>query len=104
MQKIPKGTGIICAVQAADRDEDFPQTSSSDPETFDIHRGHDIKDVLGFGWGIHRCQAEWLSKAELEIVFGMLLFILLSNEDDRVIEMTMKGRGVSEREGKERCE
>ncbi|PQE16796.1 cytochrome P450 protein [Rutstroemia sp. NJR-2017a BBW] len=70
MQKIPKGSGIICAVQAADRDEEFPQPSSlSDPETFDIHRGHDLKDVLGFGWGIHRCQAEWLSKAELEIVF-----------------------------------
>ncbi|PQE12118.1 Cytochrome P450 55A2 protein [Rutstroemia sp. NJR-2017a BVV2] len=72
--KIPKGSGIICAVQAADRDEEFPQpsSSSSDPETFDIHRGHDIKDVLGFGWGIHRCQAEWLSKAELEIVFATL--------------------------------
>ncbi|RAL67656.1 hypothetical protein DID88_008403 [Monilinia fructigena] len=71
-QKIKKGEGIICAVQAADRDEGF--FTDSDPETFDIHRKHDIKDVLGFGWGIHRCQAEWLSKAELEIVFGELNF------------------------------
>ncbi|QSZ30677.1 hypothetical protein DSL72_000235, partial [Monilinia vaccinii-corymbosi] len=69
-QKIKKGEGIICAVQAADRDEEF--FTDSDPETFDIHRKQDIKDVLGFGWGIHRCQAEWLSKAELEIVFGTL--------------------------------
>ncbi|KAF7874887.1 hypothetical protein EAF04_002061 [Stromatinia cepivora] len=69
-QKIKRGEGVICAVQAADRDEDF--FTDSDPETFNIHRKHDIKDVLGFGWGIHRCQAEWLSKAELEIVFGTL--------------------------------
>ncbi|KAG4034201.1 hypothetical protein MFRU_003g01740 [Monilinia fructicola] len=69
-QKIKKGEGVICAVQAADRDEGF--FTDPDPETFDIHRKHDIKDVLGFGWGIHRCQAEWLSKAELEIVFATL--------------------------------
>ncbi|KAM3080877.1 hypothetical protein ACMFMF_002794 [Clarireedia jacksonii] len=90
--KIPQNTGIICAVQAADRDEEFPQPSSSDPETFDIHRGHDIKDVLGFGWGIHRCQAEWLSKAELECVFGMFYFISCRVKMiNRVREMIMKG-------------
>lgn len=69
-QKIKKGEGVICAVQAADRDEDF--FTDPDAETFNIHRNHDIKDVLGFGYGIHRCQAEWLSKAELEIIFGTL--------------------------------
>ncbi|KAI9646575.1 hypothetical protein NHQ30_004570 [Ciborinia camelliae] len=67
--------GVICAVQAADRDSDV--FNDPDPEKFDIHRKHDIKDVLGFGWGIHRCQAEWLSKAELEIVFGEWLVCLL---------------------------
>lgn len=77
-QKIKKGEGVICAVQAADRDEGF--FTDPDPETFDIHRKHDIKDVLGFGWGIHRCQAEWLSKAELEIVFGELRFLFATRE------------------------
>ncbi len=57
---------MICAVQSGDRDESF----YDHPEKFDIHRGHHMKDTLAFGYGVHRCQAEWLSRAELEIVFG----------------------------------
>lgn len=25
---------------------------------------------MGFGWGEHRCAAQWLARVELEIVFG----------------------------------
>lgn len=41
-----------------------------DPDKFDIHRQFDPQDSLGYGYGAHRCIAEHLAKAELEIVFG----------------------------------
>jgi hypothetical protein len=35
-----------------------------------MHRKFDPVDGLGFGYGAHRCIAEYLAKTELEIVFG----------------------------------
>lgn len=66
-QHINKGEGVIAANQSGSRDESvFPHA-----DRFDIHRqGTRSKPALGFGYGPHRCQAEWLSRAELEIVFG----------------------------------
>ncbi|KAK7991445.1 hypothetical protein PG996_013503 [Apiospora saccharicola] len=69
-QLLKKGEGVICAVQSANRDEgQFP-----DPDKFDIHRpGMRPEDTLGFGFGPHRCQAEFFSRAQLEIVFVKLV-------------------------------
>lgn len=64
-----KNDGVICSVQSADRDEQHFEN----PDKFDMHRPLDAKDTLGFGWGPHRCQGEWLSRAELETVFGECL-------------------------------
>jgi fungal nitric oxide reductase len=66
LQLIKAGEGIITSNQSANRDEDiFP-----DPDTFDMHRKRGSEQALGFGFGEHRCVAEWLARAELEIVFG----------------------------------
>ncbi|KAK7943596.1 uncharacterized protein PG986_012709 [Apiospora aurea] len=68
-QLFKRGEGVICAVQAANRDGD----KFADPDRFDIHRpGMRPEDTLGFGFGPHRCQAEFFSRAQLEIVFSKL--------------------------------
>ncbi|KAK8879206.1 cytochrome P450 55A1 [Apiospora arundinis] len=69
-QVLKRGEGVICAVQAANRDGD----KFADPDAFDIHRatGSLPADTLGFGFGIHRCQAEFFSRTQLEIVFVKL--------------------------------
>lgn len=65
---IKKGEGIIAATQSGNRDEDvFPE-----PDVFDIRRKRGDEEALGYGWGEHRCVAEGLARAELEIVFGEL--------------------------------
>lgn len=65
-QTIEAGTGIIAACQSGNRDSDvFP-----DPDKFDMHRKFNPVNSLGFGYGQHRCIAEYLAKAELETVFG----------------------------------
>ncbi|RDL29890.1 Uncharacterized protein BP5553_10517 [Venustampulla echinocandica] len=62
---IKAGEGIIAATQSGNRDEDvFP-----DPDTFNIHRKRGSEQALGYGYGAHQCVAEWLARAELEIVF-----------------------------------
>lgn len=38
-----------------------------------MHRKRGTEQALGYGWGPHRCVAEWLARAELEIVFGEFL-------------------------------
>ena len=74
-KKIKAGEGIIASNQSASRDEDV----FSDPDVFDIlrfapkeggGRGENAWDAMGFGWGEHRCVAEPLARAEMEIVFG----------------------------------
>lgn len=87
-EHIPKGTGVICSVQSADRDEEkFPH-----PNKFDIHRNNpDPKDVLGFGYGPHRCQGEWFSRQEIEIAISSLfkkLPDLKLAEDPKNLEYT----------------
>lgn len=64
-----RGEGVICSVQAGDRDED---KFGSDAEKFNIHRNFDFSESLGFGYGPHRCQADKFSRAQLEIVFTKL--------------------------------
>jgi len=67
-KQIKAGEGIIAACQSGNRDQEvFP-----DPDKFDIHRQFDPQDSLGYGYGAHRCIAEHLAKAELEIVFATL--------------------------------
>lgn len=62
---INAGDGIIASNYSANRDEDvFPNA-----DTFDINRKWGAHDPLGFGFGPHRCIAEYLAKTELEIVF-----------------------------------
>lgn len=63
---VKAGEGIIAACQSGNRDDEvFPN-----PDEFDMHRKFKPEDSLGFGYGPHRCIAERLAKAELEIVFG----------------------------------
>ncbi len=35
-----------------------------------MHRKRGAEEALGYGWSAHRCIAEGLARAELEIVFG----------------------------------
>lgn len=67
-QTIKAGSGIIAACQSGNRDTEV----FTDADKFDMHRKFNPTDSLGFGYGEHRCVAEWLAKAELEIVFGRL--------------------------------
>lgn len=65
MQAIKAGEGIIAATQSGNRDADvFPN-----PDTFDMYRKRGVESAFGYGYGEHRCVAEWLARAELEIVF-----------------------------------
>jgi nitric oxide reductase len=65
-QLIRKGEGIIAATMSGNRDEEV----FLNPDKFDMRRQRGEEEALGYGWGEHRCVAEWLARAELEIVFG----------------------------------
>ncbi|VUC27954.1 unnamed protein product [Clonostachys rosea] len=66
---IRAGEGIIAANASGNRDEDaFPN-----PDEFNMRRDFAGHDALGFGFGPHRCIAEHLAMAELELVFSTLL-------------------------------
>jgi nitric oxide reductase len=64
---IKKGEGVIASNLSANRDEEV----FKDADKFDMHREWPEKE-LGFGWGEHRCIAEWLAKAEMRAVFGTI--------------------------------
>lgn len=65
---IKAGEGIIAANASGNRDEEvFP-----DPDVFDMHRTPDPNHALGFGFGPHRCVAEPLARAEMELVLATL--------------------------------
>lgn len=66
MQIIKAGEGIIAANASGNRDEEV----FSNPDVFDMHRTPDPNHSLGFGFGPHRCIAEPLARAEMEMVFG----------------------------------
>ncbi len=72
---VKEGEGIIAATQSGNRDEDVV----SNPDVFDIRRARLEEEALGYGWGEHRCVAEWLARAELEIVFGELDLCLIAH-------------------------
>lgn len=63
---IKAGEGIIAATQSGNRDEEV----WDNPDEFDMQRPAGKHEALGYGWGEHRCVAEWLARAELETVFG----------------------------------
>lgn len=76
MQIIKAGEGIIAANASGNRDEEvFP-----DPDVFDMHRNPDPNHALGFGFGPHRCVAEPLARAEMELVFGKQAFLDIAFE------------------------
>jgi nitric oxide reductase len=70
---IKQGEGIIAATMSGNRDEDIWE----DADAFNFLREKGKAEALGYGWGEHRCVAEWLARAELEIVFGEFIFLLL---------------------------
>jgi fungal nitric oxide reductase len=69
MQCVKACEGIVASNQSVNHDEKaFP-----DPDAFDTHRKRGFEQALGFGFGEHQRVAEWLARAELEIVFGKSL-------------------------------
>lgn len=61
------GDGVIIANTLADRDEAmFPE-----PDKFDIHRAN-ANATLAFGYGIHQCPGQYLSRVEQQVVLGTL--------------------------------
>lgn len=82
--QLKKGDGVVCSVQAANRDK----RQFEDPERFDIHRKMSEQDSLGFGYGPHRCQAEAFSRVELEValtkLFGRLPKLRLAKEEEQL--------------------
>jgi nitric oxide reductase len=65
-QLVRANEGIIASNQSANRDEDVFEN----PDEFNMNRKWPAEDPLGFGFGDHRCIAEYLAKTELTTVFG----------------------------------
>jgi hypothetical protein len=64
---IRAGEGVIVANNVADRDETiFPESGR-----LDIQR-ENARSTLAFGYGIHQCMGQLLSRVELEVVLGTL--------------------------------
>ncbi len=64
---IRKGEGIIVATDTANHD---PRAFDGDPDALDLHR--DARHHLAFGFGIHQCLGQQLSRVLLQVVFGTL--------------------------------
>ncbi|WCT74537.1 cytochrome P450 [Sphingomonas naphthae] len=66
-QILQPGEGVIIANTLADRDEQiFP-----DADRFDIHRPN-AKNTLAFGYGVHQCPGQYLSRVEQQVVLATL--------------------------------
>lgn len=63
---IHEGDGIVMLVSAANRDPDI----FADPEKLNIRRS--ARHHLAFGYGMHQCLGQNLSRIELEIALGTL--------------------------------
>lgn len=64
---IRAGEGVIVANNVADRDDSvFPEA-----ERLDIRR-ENARATLAFGYGIHQCMGQLLSRVELQVVLGTL--------------------------------
>jgi cytochrome P450 len=61
------GEGVIVANNVADRDE----TIFADAGKLDIRR-ENARATLAFGYGIHQCMGQLLSRVELQVVLGTL--------------------------------
>jgi hypothetical protein len=66
-QLIRAGEGVIVANNVADRDE----TMFPDAHELNIHR-RNARATLAFGYGIHQCIGQLLSRVELQVVHGTL--------------------------------
>ncbi|MET8877943.1 cytochrome P450 [Nocardia sp. NPDC004604] len=64
---IRAGEGIIVATDTANHD---PQAFAGDPDELDLHR--DARHHLAFGFGIHQCIGQQLSRVLLQVVYGTL--------------------------------
>ncbi|MFJ2868462.1 cytochrome P450 [Kitasatospora sp. NPDC087314] len=64
---IRKGEGIIVATDTANHD---PRAFDGDPDALDLHR--DARHHLAFGFGVHQCLGQQLSRVLLQVVFGTL--------------------------------
>jgi fungal nitric oxide reductase len=71
-QTIKSCDGIVVSNQSANRDEEAFQDTNS----FNIHQERGQEESLGFGYGDHRCAAEWLARAELEIPLCEYSFVI----------------------------
>lgn len=64
---IPAGEGVLCMINAANRDEDaFP-----DAAALDISR--DARKHVAFGFGVHQCLGQPLARLELQIAIETIL-------------------------------
>ena len=66
-QLIRAGDGVICALPAANRDPSFTKS----PDTLDLTRN--TRDHVAFGYGIHNCLGQNLSRVELQVALPSLL-------------------------------
>lgn len=66
---IPAGATVALGYASANRDPD----RFTDPDTFDLDRGEEVRHHLGFGWGVHLCAGAALARAEATILLDTLL-------------------------------
>jgi hypothetical protein len=64
---IRAGEGIIVATDAANHD---PTAFDGDPDVLDLTR--DARHNLAFGFGVHQCLGQQLSRVLLQVVYGTL--------------------------------
>ncbi|MFF8883208.1 cytochrome P450 [Streptomyces flaveolus] len=64
---IRAGEGIIVATDTANHD---PRAFDGDPDTLDLHR--DSRHHLAFGFGVHQCLGQQLSRVLLQVVYSTL--------------------------------
>ncbi|MBU3068110.1 cytochrome P450 [Nocardia sp. NEAU-G5] len=64
---IREGEGIIIATDTANHD---PRAFDGDPGTLDLRR--DARHHLAFGFGVHQCIGQQLSRVLLQVVYGTL--------------------------------
>ncbi|MFF3493254.1 cytochrome P450 [Streptomyces sp. NPDC002795] len=70
-QLIRKGEGIVCAIDAANRDAAAFETDGTLPaDDLDITRP--ARHHLAFSFGVHQCLGQQLARVELQVVFGTL--------------------------------
>lgn len=66
---IPAGSTVALGYASANRDE----TAYTDPDAYDLDRGEEVRQHLGFGWGIHLCVGAPLARAEARIMLDAIL-------------------------------